>query len=100
MKIKRHFFFTFAKRVVSRTYGGESYTLNVFENKGRGNFKLLGEREGCTRAHRGFESEAWQVVFPKLTPQTRKSILARVDDGASYYSYRFVELFGIKLEAM
>lgn len=105
MKTRRHYFFTFRKRTTSRMYGGENYTLAVFQNKGVGNFVFLGEREGCTRGHRGFESEAWSVVMAgKTLGRIKKEILA--DPGnehgrhTQYYTYTLGERFGVKLEQM
>lgn len=105
--IKRHFFFTFANRKTSRTYGGENYTLNVFENKGRGRIVHLGTASGCTRGHRGFDSEAWaQVIFPSLTKKTQKAICEFMDKGReqkgmgpSYYAWMLRDSpLAIKLE--
>ncbi len=106
MRIRKHYFFTFAKRVTSRTYGGESYVLNVFENKGKGKFIMLGTASGCTRGHKGFESEAWsQVIFPKLSPKLKAEVCAEMDSGreqkglaASYYSWTLRDSVGVKLE--
>ena len=107
MKIKKHYFYIFLNRKVSRTYGGENYTLAVFENKGRGKFVKLGGTTRCTRAHKGFESEAWTVVWNskslgrKLKKEIESYSCANPNNSySSYYTWRMEELFGIKLEAM
>ena len=92
--MKRHFFYVCTKRVYSRTYGGCTYTLAVWENKGRGKFALLGETQACTRGHKGEDSEAWDVVMQKC-PRLIATLKKLVDPDywhEGYYSYRFTEL--------
>lgn len=107
MKIKKHYFYTFLNRKTSRTYGGEDYTLAVFENKGRGKFVKLGEVSRCTRGHKGYDSEAWGVVWNSKSLGKIKNLINSDSDAepygwknGGYYSYRMQEKFGIKLEQM
>lgn len=96
-KIKRDFFYIFEKRVVSRTYGGETYTLAVFENRGRGKIVRIGEKTACTRGHKGFDSEAWDVCWNVLTKKEREMIQAARGYQQGYYSCGYRDQLGFKL---
>lgn len=99
----RHFVFSFTKRTVSRTYGGENYTLAVYENKGPGCMIPLGTVSGCTRGHKGFESEAWSVVWEKAyTPRQKSHALKKAKEKGignfpGYYTWTLKEALGIHL---
>lgn len=103
MKTKLHFFYTFEKRVVSRTYGGENFSLGIYQNKGVGKIVRIGDFEGCTRAHKGFESDAWGVIWKTLSRRVQARLLALCDDYdkgriASYLPHSLIESGAVKLE--
>lgn len=109
MKTKRHFLFTKIKSTVSRMYGGENYTLALYENRGRGKLVRLGETSACSRGHKGEESEAWSAIF-NLLPKRQQSAMmkhpaviennARSGGGSfpNYFGWNIGQAMGIKLE--
>lgn len=100
---KRHFVFSFVKRTTSRMYGGENYTLAVYENKGPGCLIPLGTVTGCTRGHKGFESEAWALAWEKgFTHQQKSRTLKmaeqqKVQNFPGYYTWNLKDSLGIHL---
>jgi hypothetical protein len=71
----RNFIFTESKRVFSKTYGGSTYTMNVYEIINNRPEKI-GEVTACTRAHMGEESEVWRFVKDK-NPSMIKQMLTK-----------------------
>lgn len=96
MKVSRHFIYVCSERKYSRTYGGSTYTLKVYEFKGKGKLEYVGSVTACTRGHRGEESEAWSVVANKFPKLAQKVIDAGAQQG--YYSFRDGEAAGVKLQ--
>lgn len=104
MKTKRHFIAAKTKSTVSRTYGGENYTLTIWENKGKGDLVYLGTVSACSRGHRGEISEAWGYVFRNCFTERRTKAF-RATSGFeprwnSYYDSRIHEKAGILLEML
>lgn len=107
MKTKQHFIAIESKRTISRTYGGSNYTLQIYENKGKGDLIPIGEVSACTRGHKGETSEAWGkiVELKAVKPSLMKQIIEaqKKDENKnynfiSYWSWKMEEMFGIKLE--
>jgi hypothetical protein len=103
-----NFVFTEKSRKVSRTYGGSTYTLAVYEIV-KNEFVFLGEVTACTRGHKGEESEAWTVIAEKR-PQVLKTLANRIKKAAGeedhyykeakrgqYYTWKFRE-WGVSLK--
>lgn len=103
------FVYTEKSRTISRTYGGSTYTLNVWEivkNKP----VLLGTVTACTRGHMGEDSEAWSVVR-KERPNIIKSLVREIEkkEGkgsfyakeakGNYYTWKFRD-FGVQLQKL
>ena len=62
--IKQHFIVIKTKEVISRTYGGCTYTLQVYENTGKDKpLKWTATCEACTRGHKGEVSEALTAIL-------------------------------------
>lgn len=114
-----NFIYTEKSRVVSRTYGGSTYVLNVYQIEPKsGELKFIGEAKACTRGHKGEESEAFGVIV-KNCPQIIKTIerrckqilktepnnyyakyfLTDVRNSGGYYSWNFKQL-GISLKGI
>lgn len=81
MNTKRHFIYTKIKSRIDRTYGGENYTLAVYENKGRGKIVRIGEISKCSRSHKGEPSEAWGVAFDSLSKREQNRLRKLSSDG-------------------
>ena len=97
MKISRHFIFTFPKRKVNKMYGGEDYTINVYENKGRGKLIFVGDTHQTTRSHCGFETEAFHVIL--RANKRLKNKLKKVDKGFNgYWQWQYANDYGIRIE--
>jgi len=61
--VKQHFIVVKTKEVVSRTYGGCTYTLEMYENTGKGEpVKHVASCKACTRGHKGEVSEALTAI--------------------------------------
>jgi hypothetical protein len=111
MKIKRHFLYSKIKSSVSRMYGGEDYTLALYENQGRGKIVRLGEVSACSRAHKGEEHEAWSAIFAKLPKRAQSAMMkhpavvetnGRTNGGhfPQYCGWSLREALGIKLDSI
>lgn len=104
---KYSFFYTEKDRKISRTYGGSTYTLNVYEIVNN-EIIFLGNVTACTRGHMGEDSEAWSIVREKRS-QVIKTLVKRISKelGANdyyakeakgnYYTWRFKD-FGVSLK--
>ena len=87
-QIKQHFIVVKTKEVVSRTYGGCTYTLQVYENTGKGeSLKWVASCKACTRGHKGEVSEALTAIVK--ADAVRPAILKRcgIDVKKSYNAY-------------
>lgn len=100
------FIFTKSKSSVRRTYGGENYTLQVYEVKSKNNIVHVGEVSRCSASHKGEISEAYTVVFNSLSKRKQNQIkrISKEDKNktlglTSYYSWSYTpELLGITLK--
>ncbi len=91
----RHFIYTKQSKP-DRRYGGENYTLTVYEIVKRGELKRVGERKCCSRGHKGEDSEAWAVARDNaFTPRQMKALTKKmmannsllIGNYPGYYSY-------------
>jgi hypothetical protein len=100
------YIFTKSKSTVSRTYGGENYTLQVYEVKSKNNIIHIGETSACSRGHKGESSEAYSVVFNSLSKRKQNEIKRISKDPensnlglVNYYSWSYTpELLKITLK--
>ena len=109
------FIYTITSEKISRTYGGTTYTFNVYEVVNN-DVKLVTDGKACNRSHKGEESEAFGKLLQarpdikkmlirnakhalKSDPSNyyAKSILSDLDNSGGYYSYHF-QNFGLKLK--
>ena len=74
-RIRRHFIFTAVNIRYSRTYGGCNYTIHAYEVRAKGALVFIGHHTACTRAHKGYYSEAWSTVLsdPKIEKAARRA---------------------------
>ena len=100
MKIKYHFFYVCSHSAARRTYGGCNYTLQVYQNKGKGRIVHIGEVSACTSAHRGEVSEAWGVVMAKLPHIAHYVKNFWGKESLNYFSSSCAEKCGIVLQNM
>lgn len=96
-KIKRHFFFTEKTRTISKTYGGSTYTLAVYEIVKKGVVKYIGEVKACTRAHKGELHEAWTAVVNKVLTKKEKEVLKDINGDLEYFPHRAAENYGLTM---
>ena len=95
----RHFIYT-AQYKHRRVVGGCNYTIEVYENKGKNQLlKHIGSGSACTSAHRGEESEAWNVIL-KAIPTIKRNISKGNDLLSGYYNWSEAEEAGIKLQCL
>lgn len=108
-KIKQSFLLVESKRVISKTYGGSTYTLQIYENNGVGKIVHIGEVTACTRGHKGEESEAFTRILQlqAIKPVIKKQIDRLVESKEyknygfdSYYTYRLIELVGLEIKKL
>ena len=107
---KFSFIFTEKSRKISRTYGGSTYVLSVYQIVNNEPV-FIGDCVACTRGHKGEESEAFGVivkncpdVIKTITRRAKmrlktdpncypaKSFLADVNNSGGYYSWHYREL--------
>lgn len=94
---------------INRTYGGSTYTLEIYQNKGVGKFVRVASRKACTRAHAGEISEAYQELIATQSISKSAMKLIRLAEAAkttigssylSYYNYTYPEKFGVKISVI
>jgi hypothetical protein len=98
-----NFVYTEKSRKISKTYGGSTYTLAVYEIVNN-ELVYLGEKTACTRGHKGEDSEAFDVVREKR-PEVIKTLIKRTSSDeyynkeakGNYYTWRFKD-FGVSLK--
>lgn len=74
----RHFIFT-KQGKVNKTYGGEDYTLAVYEVIKRGEINGIGEVSKSTRGHKGENSEAWTVAWNNaFTSRQQRALIKKM----------------------
>lgn len=102
---KFNFIYTETSRKISKTYGGSTYTLAVYEVV-KNELVYIGEATACTRGHMGEESEAFAVVR-KNRPNVIKTLANRIKKGGadayyleaakgSYYTWEFRD-YGVSI---
>lgn len=98
--LTQHFVYVCTARQESRKYGGSTYTLTIYENRGKGEIRHVASCEACTRAHMGEASEALTALI--AAGAIRPAILERVrainDQG--YYVHRMVTECGLTIQAL
>ena len=103
---KFSFIYTEKNRKISKTYGGSTYTLSVYEIVNN-EMVFIGETTQCTRGHMGEESEAFAVVR-KQRPEVIKTLAKRIQKAGdesyyleaakgNYYSWRFKD-YGVSIK--
>jgi len=70
-----NFIYSEKTRTISRTYGGSTYTLAVYEIV-NGSPVYICTAKACTRGHKGEESEAFGELL-KTRPELKKLIIKR-----------------------
>lgn len=112
------FVYSISDRKISRTYGGSTYTVNVYEVTKDNNLTFVASKTANTRGHKGEDSEAFGALIAerpdikkrlisrakaalKAVPDSweAKSLLKDVDNSGGYYS-RHYEKFGIRLRSV
>jgi hypothetical protein len=68
------FIYSIKSRVISRTYGGSTYTFNVYEVTKNNELKLITDGKACTRGHKGEDSEAFGKLI-QARPDIKKMLL-------------------------
>ena len=111
------FIYSITNRVVSKTYGGNTYTFRVYEVV-KSDIIFITEGKACTRGHKGEESEAFGQLI-KARPDIKtmlirnakkalknnpenydaKSILKDVENSGGYYFYKMRD-FGLNLRSV
>lgn len=109
------FIYTITSSKISRTYGGTTYTFNVYEVKNN-DIVFITEGKACNRGHKGEDSEAFgkliearpdikQILIRnaqkalKFDPQNyyANSLLRDIDNSGGYYNYHYKD-FGLLLK--
>ena len=100
-----NFVYVEKSRVISRTYGGSTYVLAVYEVV-KNELLYLGEIKACTRGHMGETHEAWTVV-KRERPNVVKLLDRRIKKAGqdkyytpvtdNYYKWQYRE-FGVQLK--
>ncbi len=96
----QHFVYVCTYRQESRKYGGSTYTLIVYENRGKGDLQFVASCEACTRAHMGEVSEALTALI--AADAIRPAILKRVRaiDDKGYYLVRMAPECGLTIQGL
>ena len=96
----QHFVYVCTTRQESRKYGGSTYTLAVYENRGKGEIRHVASCEACTRAHMGEPSEALTALIEANA--IRPAILKRVRaiDDRGYYLVRMARECGLTIQLL
>jgi hypothetical protein len=82
--ISQHFVYVCIERNISRTYGGSTYTMAIYENKGKGKLERVAQCSACTRAHMGEDSEVFTALIG--AGAIRPAVLRQLPDNhRSYY---------------
>lgn len=109
------FLYSITSEKISRTYGGTTYTFNVYEVINN-DLKLITDGKACNRGHKGEDSEAFGKLIEarpdikkmlvrnaknvlKNDPENyyAKSLLKDINNSGGYYSYHFKD-FGLILK--
>jgi hypothetical protein len=111
------FIYSIINRVISKTYGGSTYTFRVYEVV-KSDIIFITEGQACTRGHKGEESEAFGQLI-KARPDIKKmlirnakralkkdinnydaqSVLKDVENSGGYYFYN-MRKFGLNLRSV
>lgn len=109
------FLYSITSEKISRTYGGTTYTFNVYEAV-KNDIILITDGKACTRGHKGEDSEAFGCLL-KARPDIKKmlirnaknvlktdsanyyanSVIKDINNSGGYYNYHFKD-FGLILK--
>ena len=100
----RHFIFTRTARP-DRAYGGENYKLTVYEFVKRGELNQIGTVSKNTRGHKGELSEAWGVIWNRLTTRQQLAMLRKAKAGMvynfpGYFSHHTGTVLNVKIDQL
>lgn len=96
--VNQHFIYVCTRRKVSRTYGGNNYTLKIWENKGKGKLAYVACCVACTRADMGEDSEAFTALLD--AGAIRPAVLKQLPDFHSGYYNCGMEEVGLKIQSL
>ena len=111
------FIYSIIDRKISRTYGGSTYTVNVYEVTKNNDLEFIADHKACTRSHKGEGSEAFGALL-KAKPEIKKLLIRRakavlkndtenynaktvlrdIDNSGGYYNYCYKD-FGVNLRS-
>jgi hypothetical protein len=96
--ISQHFVYVCIDRKVNRTYGGSTYKMDIYENKGKGKLKRVASCSACTRAHMGEDSEVFTALIG--AGAIRPAVLKQLPDGHQGYYHCGYIANGLLIQSM
>ncbi len=107
--ISQHFVYVCTSRKISRTYGGSTYTMAIYEIKGKGKLEHVAGCTACTRAHMGEDSEVFTALVtacairPAVLKQltvARRLRCAPIGSSNSYYHRNSMSDAGLLIRSL